>query len=548
MSLVAVGLVILIMLAQPSVASAAEIKILCSNGIKAVMEELAPQFERATKHKVVISYGLSAALKRQIEAGEPFDIAILTPPLIDDLVKQGKIAGDTRTVLARSGMALAIRAGAPKPDIRTTDALKRTLLESKSIAYAKEGASGVFFVELVQRLGLTDGLKSKITLTTTGAEVGASVARGDAQLGVLPVSEILPVHGVEVLGTFPADVQGYVVMVAGVSPKTTQSVAAKELIEFLTAPAALPVIKKKGMERWTQNPPTAVQSAIPGVIAAGARVEQVRGGFQGLEGPVAIPDAGLYFSDITANRTYKLNASGTISVWRENTKGANGLFLLKDGRLLGAEGGGARIVAVTPDGHVTSLAAAFDGKPLRSPNDLIPDKKDGIYFTDPAPRPAPNLAPKERGNVHYLRPNGEVLLLDDQIARPNGITLSLDEKTLLVDDTEGEYVYAFDVQPDGRVKNKRPFVRLREPEQGPQGMRSRADGMALDSKDRLYVATASGVQMIDPHGQYLGTIRVPSVVRNLAFAGPSRQTLYMTALESLYRVQMLSQGPAGRAK
>jgi gluconolactonase len=277
-------------------------------------------------------------------------------------------------------------------------------------------------------------------------------------------------------------------------------------------------------------------------------VELVKGGFQGLEGPVAIPDGGLYFSDIPANRTYQLDKIGTISVWRENTKGTNGLFLSKDGRLLAAESAGPRIVAVMPDGRVTPLAAGFRGQPLRAPNDLIPDQKGGIYFTDPAPRPAPNVAPKEPGNVHYIRPNGDVLLLDDQIQRPNGITLSLDEKTLYVDDTEGEYVYAFDVQPDGSVKNKRPFAKLREPEQGSLGLRSRADGMALDSKGRLYVATGSGIQVIDTRGQYLGTIRVPAVVRNVAFGGPRRQILYMTALESLYRVQMLSEGPTGRAK
>jgi len=248
-TLVLAGLVTLTVLAPPTVASAAEIKVLCSNGIRAVMKELVPQFEQATKHKVMISYGLSAVLKRQIEAGESFDIAVLTPPLIDDLIKQGKIAGDTRVTLARSGMALAIRAGTTKPDIRTTDALKRTLLASKSISYAREGASGVFFTKLVQRLDLVEALKSKIKLTTTGEEVGASVARGEVEFGVLPVSEILPVLGVEVLGTFPADVQGYVVMVAGVSPSAAQSAAAKELIRFLTAPAAMPVIKKRGMER-----------------------------------------------------------------------------------------------------------------------------------------------------------------------------------------------------------------------------------------------------------------------------------------------------------
>ena len=247
--LVAVGLVILAVLTQPGVARAAEIKVLCSNGIKAVMEELIPQFEQATKHKVMITYGLSAALKRRIEAGEAFDMAVLTPALVDDLIKQGTIAGDTRTVLARAGMAIGIRAGASRPDIRTTDALKRTLLASKSITYAKEGAGGVFFVDLAQRLGIADSLKSKIKPTTTGDEVGVALARGDAELGVLPLSELMTFHGVEVVGTFPAEVQGYAVMVAGASAGTKQSAAARELMRFVTAPAALSVIKKKGMER-----------------------------------------------------------------------------------------------------------------------------------------------------------------------------------------------------------------------------------------------------------------------------------------------------------
>ncbi len=244
-----IRLLILISCTQPSIASAAEIRVLCSNGIKAVMEELAPQFEQTTKHKVAITYGLAAALKRQIESGEPFDVAVLTPTAIDDLIMLGKIAGQTRLVLARSPIALAVRAGAQRPDIRTTDALKRTLSESQSIAYAKEGAGGVFFSEVVQRLGLGDVLKAKTRLTVSGAEVGAAVARGEAQLGVLPVSEILPVRGVEVLGTFPADVQGFLVMVAGVSSGTTQAGAVNELLTFLMAPAVLPVLRKKGMER-----------------------------------------------------------------------------------------------------------------------------------------------------------------------------------------------------------------------------------------------------------------------------------------------------------
>lgn len=295
----------------------------------------------------------------------------------------------------------------------------------------------------------------------------------------------------------------------------------------------------------TPQPP---QPEIPGVIRAGARPQLVQDGFRGAEGPMPTPDGGLYFTALDENRIYKMDRDGKIAVWRENTNRTNGLYLLSDGRLLGAEGNGPRIIAIAPGGALTALATAYGGKPLRGPNDLIPDRKGGIYFTDPGPRPAPDVAPKESGSVYYIRPGGEVLLVDNQIARPNGITLSLDGKTLYVDDTEGEYVYSFDVQPDGSVRNKRPFVKLRDPEKGSLGMRSRADGMALDSEGRLYVTTGSGVQVIDPRGNYLGTIRLPSVVRNLAFAGPDRRTAYLTAVDALYQIRLLSQGPPDRAK
>lgn len=174
---------------------------------------------------------------------------MLTPALIDDAINRGQIAGDTRIVLARSPMAIAIRTGTTKADIRTIDAFKRALLASKSIAYAREGATGVFFADLVQRLGLGDPLKSKIKLTTTGDEVSAAVVRGDAELGVLPVSEIVSVRGLDVLGTFPADVQGYVTMVGGVSSRSMQKQVANGLIQFLVSPASRSVLKQMGMER-----------------------------------------------------------------------------------------------------------------------------------------------------------------------------------------------------------------------------------------------------------------------------------------------------------
>jgi molybdate transport system substrate-binding protein len=213
------------------------------------MQELVPRFEQATTHHVLVTYGVSADLRRRIEAGESFDIAVLTPALIDDAISQGRIAGDTRIVLARSPMAIAVRTGTPKADIRTTEAFKRLLVTSKSIAYAREGATGVFFADLIQRLGLAETLKSRITPRTTGDEVSAAVVRGDAELGVLPVSEIVPVIGLDVLGAFPTGVQGYVTMVAGVSSRSTQGHAASELIRFLTSPASGSVLSKMGMER-----------------------------------------------------------------------------------------------------------------------------------------------------------------------------------------------------------------------------------------------------------------------------------------------------------
>jgi gluconolactonase len=232
-----------------------------------------------------------------------------------------------------------------------------------------------------------------------------------------------------------------------------------------TVPYLISLTLTVGVVRGQNSP--LKQAFIRGVIAADARVELVRGGFQAFEGPVATPDGGLYLSDLDQNRTYKLDASGAVSVWRENTKRANGLFSLRNSQLLVAEGGGARIISVTPELQITPLATECCGKPLRAPNDLIPDRKGGIYFTDPGPRYPPNVAPTKRRNVCYIRPNGEVLLLDNQMVYPNGITLSLDQKTLFVDNSFGEYVHAFEVEPDGRVKNKRPFVKLREPEQWP---------------------------------------------------------------------------------
>ncbi len=236
-------------LAVPQAASAAEIRVLCSMALKAVAEELFPQFEKSTHHKVVVQFALAATQTRKAESGEPFDLIVVTPAMVDDLIKQGKVAADTRSVVARSGLALVIKAGARKPDIGTVDALKRTLLDAKSITYTKEGASGVLFAAVIQKLGIADALAPKTQYTAAGEEASANVVSGRAELGVLPVSEILPVKGAELGGVFPGETQQYIVMAAGVSAQTAEGAAARELLKFLMVPSALPVLKAKGMER-----------------------------------------------------------------------------------------------------------------------------------------------------------------------------------------------------------------------------------------------------------------------------------------------------------
>jgi len=235
---------------------------------------------------------------------------------------------------------------------------------------------------------------------------------------------------------------------------------------------------------------------------AGRDARARAGEFQVHGGPLGTAEGGLYFSDIPVNKTFYLDPGGKIAVVRENTNGANGIAFGKDGELLFAEGDGKRISKRNKDGSMTTLTEGPAGKPLLSPNDLILDGKGGIYFTDPGPRP---VVPGRPTAVHYL-PAGakEPVLIDGEVARPNGLTLTNDGKTLIVDDTIGPTVFAYDVQPDGSVKNKRPFATLHDI---PAGKESGADGLAIDRNDRVYITTVAGVQVFDAKGGYLGTIK-----------------------------------------
>jgi gluconolactonase len=283
----------------------------------------------------------------------------------------------------------------------------------------------------------------------------------------------------------------------------------------------------------------ALAQGIPGVVAPDAKVELVKEDFVFTEGPVGTADGGLYFSELqTADRTHRMDPSGKMSVFREHTHGMNGLALTRDGALVGVEGEGKRVTKIDKSGAAITLTESAEGRAIMGPNDLIMDAKGGIYFTDPGPRP---VVPGRKAYVYYL-PAGakQARMVDDQITRPNGLTLTNNGKTLIVDDTVGDTVFAFDVQADGSVKNRRPFAHMHDTKAGQE---SGADGLAIDSQDRIYVTSATGLQVFDSKGQYLGTIKVPRQPANLAFSGPGKKTLYITAREGLYRLQMLSQGP-----
>ena len=225
-----------------------EIRVLASNGVRAALEALSLEFERGNGHKLAIRFGLGADLKRRIESGEAFDLAVLAAAAVEDLEKQGRVGAGSRASIARSGSGLAIRKGAARPDIGTVDAFKRALVSAKSICWAKEGASGAYFAGLIERMGIAGEIMPKATLASSGDEVGCLVAEGKCEFGVILVNEIMAAPGVELLGPFPSEVQSHTEFQAAVASGSKNAAQAKILIQFLTAPSAGAVFRAKGQE------------------------------------------------------------------------------------------------------------------------------------------------------------------------------------------------------------------------------------------------------------------------------------------------------------
>jgi molybdate transport system substrate-binding protein len=233
-------------------AGAAEIRLFSSAALNSIVDSLEPQFQKASGNTIARTVDVAAALKRRIDAGEAFDVAMLNPNHIDDLAKAGKVDAASRVNFARAGIGVGVRTGAAKPNIATVEAFKQTLLKAKSVAYSKEGASGVHFVSMLARLGIADEMKPKLRPTGAGF-TALAVAKGEAEMVVVNVAPILAAAGVDFVGMVPTELQAWVSFTAGVSSASKQPEASRALVQYLTTPQAASIIKARGMEPLAQQ-------------------------------------------------------------------------------------------------------------------------------------------------------------------------------------------------------------------------------------------------------------------------------------------------------
>lgn len=295
----------------------------------------------------------------------------------------------------------------------------------------------------------------------------------------------------------------------------------------------------------------ATAPGIPGVVAANTKIETVKEGFNGTEGPIGLTDGSLLFTETQANRILRISTDNTVSTFLENSNGANGLGFNSNGELIAVQTLKPRVGIVYPQAKEKVFAENFEGQAFQRPNDLVVSKSGGIYFTDSGTRPTkenPNPPPSTPG-VYFISPAGKLFRLVNDIERPNGIQLSKDEKTLFVANTLGEHILSYEILGEGKLGPKKPYAKLQGWSKGEDGSwSSGADGVAQDDAGRLYVATNAGVEVIGEKGENLGVVPLPKKPQNLAFAGEDRKTLYVVGRGSAYKFDVLTQGIKGRLK
>ncbi len=248
---IVIGLFLAVIVALSSTAFAAEIRVFCTFGLQGAITQLAPQFERQTGNKLIMTFGPTGGVAARVKNGEPFDVVIVSESAMAGLVKLGKVVEQGRTDIARVGISVAIRRGDSRPDIRSVESFKAALLAAKSISYtnpADGGFSGVYMAELVKRLGIAEKLAPKTKLARGGTSSGALVASGEAEIAIQTTSDLLPTPGIEIVGPLPAEIQNFTVISAGIGAGAADPTAAKRLILLLSSPTVYPVLRETGLE------------------------------------------------------------------------------------------------------------------------------------------------------------------------------------------------------------------------------------------------------------------------------------------------------------
>lgn len=293
---------------------------------------------------------------------------------------------------------------------------------------------------------------------------------------------------------------------------------------FITASDSLYAVKTKNKGvTWTKP-------AAKSVVAPGAKAEKLSGGFVFTEGPAADAKGNVYFTDIPNNRIHVFSTDGKLSTFRENSRGANGLYFDPDGNLLACEGGGRQLVSIDPRGNVTILADSYKAKKLNSLNDLWRAPNGGIYVTDPRYGRSRDNMEQDGEHVYYLPPGAkELIRVIDDMVRPNGLIGTADGKLLYIADHGDSKTWACKVNPDGTLADKKLFAN--------EG----SDGMTIDNEGNIYLTT-DAVKVYNAKGQKIETIKIPQRPSNVCFGGPDNKTLFITARTSLYSLDMRTKG------